>query len=260
MSQNADYTDYDRITDSLLYLSDSVSLKFVVVLSKKAPGGERRFFHSETMYQSRYIGTDIARSIVRNMTYYFVLAVKNDFTTSFVIRPQDAEMLKKVIQERILPWYFGNKRIYKKMEDKLSIVEKFNPVIYAQSEYQVLRFEPIVVEYDDGYYKEGIRLTISNVEIVEMDIDKFFGFINILNTDMYCAACSLVNFAKIQPYGVNTFSNTSVGLGSSPRPMNDWNELNEVYTAEPKENNISNKSNSFLDNVKVKKQKNAKEK
>ena len=41
-----DFEIYDRITDKIMYLSQTISLDFVTALSHKAKDGTRRFFHS----------------------------------------------------------------------------------------------------------------------------------------------------------------------------------------------------------------------
>ena len=66
-----DFTEYDRISDTLFYLSDKITLQFHVVLSSKDKNGGRRFFQFETEFNSKYIGTNKGRAIKRNMSFYF---------------------------------------------------------------------------------------------------------------------------------------------------------------------------------------------
>lgn len=244
MNNNINFSDYDRITDVLMYLSNEITLNFTVTLSRKNKSGQRMFFQFETEYSSKYIGTDVARSIKRNMNFYFVIDNKTFFAGGFILKPQDVIILLKIIEDQIIPWYFGTKRIFSLTKDgsKLIIKGKFHPIYYTQSQDKYLRFDPFVYTYEDETCKEGIRMYLnSDSDWVDMDIDKFMGFYYILkNTDMYSAACSMTNYVKCPPYGVNVFRQAGLGSG---RVQDHWND------AEPTNDNRKNKSNSFLDNA-----------
>lgn len=243
------FIDYDRVADTVMYLSDSITLEFVVQLSSKDRNGNRGFLHSETVYNSDKFEDQMqGRSIRRKMTsFYFVITDKTAFDRSFLIRPQDAQMLKMSIERDIFPWFYGNKPIYKIIDKEMKIVGEFNPMYYGRNEYSYLVFHPIVYSYEDGTFKQGIRLYISSETVyVDMDLDKFMGlYYLIANTDMYTAACTLVAYAKTPPYDVNVW-NRSTGLaGSSNASRNDatWNTDNS---------NSERKPNGFFNNLKKK--------
>ena len=80
-----DFTKYDRITDVLLYLDSEITLTFVVVLSRKAISGDRKFYHYEIAKQSSYRGGGDLYNIKRNMNFFFTIDVKNDFTLVMVL-------------------------------------------------------------------------------------------------------------------------------------------------------------------------------
>ena len=242
------FTDYDRITDTIMYLSSNITLEFVVVLSKKDKSGGRSFFQYETESVSRYYGVQKSHNIKRNMTFYFVLNNKNDFGNGLILRPQDVVLLILAIEQQILPWFFGKEeRIFSITKDKTKLIIKgnYNPVHYIQSEHKFLKFEPIVYEYEDGTYKEGIRITINN-EFVDLDIDRFMGFYYILkNTDMYTVASTMVNYVKMPPYGINVYSATGLGGGYV---QDNWNETSDSNMIEEKKT-----QNNFLNSVPKKK-------
>lgn len=237
------FTDYDRITDNIYYLSENLSLNFTVTLSRKNMNNERVFFHYETEYTSKYIGENIARAVKRIMSFYFTIDNKNDFGNGLILKVNDVAILNMIIQHQLLPHYFGNKRIYKIIDNRLVIKGEFEPIVYAQNEYKFLSFTPIVCEYEDGSFKEGVRITV-NSEYVDIDIDRFMGFYYLLkNTDMYSVACSMVAYIKSAPYGINIYSRKGLG-GGAPLPDENWNETNNKQT---KEN-----TNKFLDSLKQK--------
>lgn len=242
------FQDYDRITDCLMYLNDKITLNFTVVLSRKGKDGSKQFFHYETEYASKYYGTNKNRAIKRNMSFYFTLDNRNDFGNGFILKPQDVIMLNMLIDQQVLPWFFGDKRIFNVIENRLVITGQWQEKGYTQSEYKYISFAPIVNEYEDGSFKEGVRLTLNHKsEFVDMDIDKFMNLVYILkNTDMYSAACSLTTYVKQAPYGLNTYSATGLGGGNVPEQQN-W-DTND---------NTNNKqyglgSNNFLNGAKSK--------
>lgn len=246
------YNDYDRITDILLYLSNNVTLNFNVILSRKSKTGERMFFEYETEYGSKYIGSQNGRAIKRNMSFYFSIEVKNNFSNSFMLKLQDVILLTMIIENQLLPILIGDRRVFRIKDKKLVIIGEFNPVDYTQSEYKFLRFFPIVCSYTDGTYKEGVRLCInSESEYVDMDLDRFFGFYYLLkNTDMYSAAITMCNYVKLPPHGQNIYSMKGLGGGIKPPQEEEWN-IGETNENETNANTQTN-GNDFLKNIKRK--------
>lgn len=245
MNNNIDFTQYERVQDILMYLTDKITLSFVLALSKKSLSGQRSFFHYETQYNSDSYGTEL-RSIKRNMSYYFMISNKEIFGSGIVLRPQDVEIVIMLIEQRVLPWFFGTseQHAFQMIDNKL-VLKEFIPVVYTQSESKFIGFEPIVYHYENSeQYAEGINLLFTQGESCPMTIDKFMGLFNILKSDMYGIACNLATYAKTPPYGINVYK--PVGLGASPNQQrNDTSWSNQ--------NNYKGfGSNSFLDNLKKK--------
>ena len=236
------FEDYDRVTDTLMYLSDDLTLNFSVSLSRKLMNSnERKFFHWETMTGIDKYGSS-KRSIKRNMNYSFIINCRSNFNAGIMLKPQDVEMLLIVIEKKILPWFFGNNKesAFQMVNDNLAL-KHFEPISYAQSEAKYMVFEPIIYS-DNEKSTRGIRLTIQSGNSADMEIDTFMGFFNILKSDMYAVACSLINYAKIGPYGINVYNPS--GLGAPPsEAINNWSNINE---------NRGFMKNSFLDNAKIK--------
>lgn len=237
-----DFTDYDRITDTLYWLSSNITLNFTVTLSKGDKFGKRNHFHYESEYQSKYSDVQKARSIKRNMNFYFTLDNKNDFANGFILRPQDIYFLSESIKKIIYPWFFGDSRIYGIVDDKLYIKGTYVPLTYAQNDYKYISFVPIIFKNEDGSFREGIHMYLNNEsEFADMDIDKFFGFYQIISTtDMYSVACSLINYVKIPPHGVNIFRPVGLGSGGGITTNDNWND-NKPVSAKNFLNNLKSK-------------------
>lgn len=239
------FEEYDRISDTVLYLNGEVTLKFNVTLAKKDMSGGRRFFAYETEYTSRYIGTNVARAINRNITYYWTIDIKKRFGDGLLINNNDIYFLRYLWKNQIEPWFFSReKRVFGIKDNMLIMKGKYSPAVYAISETKALSFEPLVLSYEDGTYKEGCRISINNVESIDITVDKLVQLFQILlETDMYNAALTLINYVKAQPYGVNIFKQQ--GLGGGYNNAGNWNDLAEDNPNEKGKNN-------FLDNAKRK--------
>ena len=243
--ENINYIEYDRITDTLMWLSDNLTLNFTVGLSRKSKSGERVFYHYESKYGSDKYGTPL-RSIKRQMNFAFTIDCKEDFLAGIMLRPQDVELIVRLIEMKVLPWFLGDAKTnaYQVKDDKI-ILKEFEPVSYVQ-ESKWISFEPAV--YVDPYNEmetRGIKMELSTGPYCILPVDKFMGLLHILaTTDMYAVACSMCNYVKSSPYGINTYTNQ--GLGASPNGRNSnvdqaWNNAKSKTTGFAK--------NSFLDNI-----------
>lgn len=223
------FLDYDKITDTLMYFDNNITLNFVVQLKRNNKGGVKVPFHSEYVYR---VFQDEGLSIKRNFRYYFAINDAKDFNNSIMIQIQDLFLLKIMMENNIIPWYIGSSRIYSMNDDNnLIIKKKFNVESFPLSDYKYLSFSPIVINYTDNTSKEGVRICFNNNDnFVDITINKFLEFYNyIASTDVYNAAIGLVNYVKMQPYGMNIkntsdFSDIKEGIssrkGSSSRPSN----------------------------------------
>lgn len=205
MEDNFNFTYYDKISDTLIYFNNDISLKFIVSLNRKGADGNIINFHNEYSYDSSYFGKK-SYAIRRYFVPYFSLDDKRDFKNNIMIKPSDVCLLQLVMNNNIIPWVMGNSRIYgMDKEGKIIIKGKWSQADFPLSDYQYLSFIPIVVTYDDNTTKEGIRMVMNNKDnFIDMDINKFMEFYYYINnTDIYNAAIGLVNYVKTQPYCIN---------------------------------------------------------
>jgi hypothetical protein len=237
---------YDRISDTILYLGPNVSLDFVVNLASKRKDGSRQFFHSEYEKPSVYRLTDISRTIRRHCRYYYVINVRNNFGAGIVLRHSDVYILTKSIENVVIPWFIGKSRIYSIVDGKLVITGEYEPYMYPQSNYQYISMVPIVYEYENNQFKEGVRMFLSSPDLsVDLTLDDLLGLFHLLKTtDMYNLASSMMNYAKTLPYDIN--KSRIQGLGSGGDSDDSYLGLysNRNYNTE--------KTNNFLDNAKKK--------
>jgi len=238
------YEEYDRITDVLMYMNQDITLNFVVSLAKASKNNQRMFYHYETQYKAKRYDGEV-RSIKRNMNYFFVLDNKQDFGNGLLLRPSDVELLKMLIDKQVLPWFYDKDKYAYKIIDEKMYIGNYEPVTFTQSATQFIQFTPTIFSYENDTYKEGIRMNINTNGVVDITLDRFMQFYNILHTDMYIAACCLCNYVKSMPYGIN--SHVMGGLGGG-RFEDNWNDTGDISTNEKGiYKNIT--KNNFLDNI-----------
>ena len=246
MDVDANFSDYKRVTDTLLYLDLNYSLIFTTVLMSKNQNGSDSFFQSEYMDQEGHI------SIYRQIKCYYVIQEKNTFGGGFLLWPNDVYFLCKTIEEKVFPWFFGDTNIFSIKENKLFVTGKYNPIDYIRSMEQFLKFYPAIVSFKDGSEKEGVRIYVSSEEkYMDIDIDRLVQLYYILkNTDMMNLAYNALSYAKIGPFGKDIQKSGTAGLGGT---------INSKSITNRWEDNIDKKGqqgfrpSNFLKNAKTKK-------
>lgn len=201
------FTDYEKISDVLMFINKDVNLCFNVSLAYRAQNGNRNHFHKEYSYKSRYVDKDNVVSIKRNFKYYLSIDIKDNFNNNVMINTSNILALRM----RLKIVYNWLTTLFKYKDDKLVIIGKWNDNILYLNQYSCLKFEPTVCVYEDGTYKEGVRIYINNEDIYfDMDIDKFMEFYYLIDTiDMYQSAITLLNYLRPE-YGSNiTYLNNS---------------------------------------------------
>ena len=225
-----DFFLYDRITYTIMYFTKEISLEFIVTLASKRGENDRLFFHSEYEKISNYRLVDTSRTVRIRPKYFFSISIKDSFDGGFMIRPSDVYILLETIQKKVLPWFFGSTRIFSVIDNQLAITGQYKQYMYPQSEYKYLAILPNIHQFEDGKFKEGIRLFINSPNVyADLTIDDLLGFLHILRTtDMVSLAAILCNYVKTAPYGVNSWNSVQEqGLGASSNRYRSTNYIPE---------------------------------
>ena len=221
------FTDFDKITDVLMFLSNDITLNICMTLNKKNnKDSNYQNFHSEFKYINKNTGAT-SYSIKRQIMPFFQITDLKDYKNSVMIRAQDIVMLKMLIDNNIMPWYIGSTRIYFFDENnKLQIKGKYQFQDINMSEYCFLAFAPIILRYDDGTEKEGVRMLLNSKErFVDMQIDTFLAFYYyITSTDLYAAGANMANYVKMNPYDIGLIDMDN-GYENRFNQYDDWNSM-----------------------------------
>ncbi|MCD8224326.1 MAG: hypothetical protein LUC99_05700 [Clostridiales bacterium] len=203
------FLDYDKISDTLLYFSRTISLRFNVRLASKNRDGRRKPYHVEYRYPTeQYSNVGEVISLKRDFRFYFSIEDADDLKNGVMITPQDVTILKLRIENSILPWFIDGKRnIFGENPDngKLIITGQWEPQYMIFKDYKYLEFMPIVLEDENGKTDRGIRMCMNSTgNFTDMSLYTFMEFYYyIANTDMYSVAANMLVYVKMQPYGTN---------------------------------------------------------
>ena len=208
------FIDYERISDVIMYINKDVSLSFNVSLAYKRGDNTRGHFHKEYCYSSsKYIDKHNLVSIKRNFKYYLSIDIKDDFNNSIMINQCNIIALRMKLKI-VYSWMTS---LFKYKDNKLIISGSWNDNVLYLNQYGTIKFEPTICMYDDGTYKEGVRIFLNNEKLYfDMDIDRFMEFYYVIDIiDMYQCAITILNY--LQPeFGKNiSYINEDNSKGSS---------------------------------------------
>lgn len=224
MARLFSYIDYDRISDDLYFLGggERLILRMNVSLARRKDKDDasRRHFYNEYSYDSKYNDKGQVVSIRRSYDYYITLESLENKMSGVMIRAQDMILLRSRLAE-VLTWFSTDVFIIRK--GKMMVNKRPNPIIIdGFPEKKSISFEPIVIDWEDGNQSMGVRITLSGSVFSDITIDKFYGFVYIINSiNMVQSAQAMLAFMGMPEYGTNRYDI-------------DW-QYNDSEKPEPKE-------------------------
>lgn len=192
-----DVSHYERISDTVMWFSNDVCLKFNVSLAKKDAKGRRRFFYKEWVYDSKYSDTGDVISIKREIRCYLSIdnIRQNNGQGNVMIERGDLPMLRSKVTEAAS--WVGNPDVFKVVGNddnkKLQIMSDASCVMNLGNR-SALMFEPVILTYENSDLAPGIRMSIGDTRnFIDIPINTFMEFYEFLRTfDMYTAACAVI--------------------------------------------------------------------
>lgn len=203
MGNGITFYDYEKMSDDLFYFGNGIMLRMNVALAKKDKNGLRDFFHKEYKYSSKYPDKDKVITLRRSFDYYLSMDVKDNYEKSVVIREKDMIAFQYKLSE-ILKWF---SELFKIKDKKLVIQGSYSTITVNNLGGKTLKFDPIILPFQDGSYKEAVKLTFDKELSVDLDVDKFMQFTYIMNTiNLYQSASTMLNYLNNPALGSNIIS------------------------------------------------------
>lgn len=199
------HNDYDKISDTVFWISKDWVLKFVVQLNRYSEKFGKSNFHKEFGYTKK---GEFCVSINRDFSYYFLLESvqrdSNGFKDSIMITQNDIYFVQYKFSKAV-EWFTGNQNIFAKKGEDIIIPSKVYNERIDLCIGTYIEMEPSVVRYDNGTQVIGVRFYIgSDVINFFMDINRFLSFNYFISTfNMYLAAQGLLSYLGRPEYGTN---------------------------------------------------------
>lgn len=208
MEKVVSFIDYEKISDTMMYLGNNVYLRFNIRLAKKGIDGKRYHFHKEYQYPSNYINQNDIITIKRDFEYYISIenVKEKDLDFFCMITISDILLLRATLNN-VSHWLDGTIKTYGIKNGKLVILGKHDNISMPLVTNKILKFEPIVITNINDEQSQGIRLYIDNVA-TDIPANTFMGFVYLMNTiDMFSSAQIMLNYISGDNFtGRNTIS------------------------------------------------------
>ena len=221
---NIVHNDYDRISDTVMWLGVGASLKFNVDLyyNRKDPRSNtysKENFHKEYAYSP---DNDLSYrvKIVRNFNYYFLLDINRKDTKDNVAITANNIYFVIFNLKRVLKWFTGENgvnTIFYKKDGRISIPSHPEPIRINLANAQYIEIEPAVYTIN-GYDTIGVNVFINrDTSSFFMNSDLVFSLYHMLNTcNMYALAQNMLNYMGRPDYGTNLTNINAKAIPSEP--------------------------------------------
>lgn len=208
-------SDYNKISDTIMYLGKNVVLKFNVYLNYENEKYGQQNFHKEYCYYNNRLGKD-QYTIMRYFDYAMTIentsqSADNDIREVIQIGVCEMSMMKMLLHAG-MEWFTNPQysELYSNKDGKLVMMEQVQPRrIFCRSKY--IEIEPIVYVDSNLTYDFGIRMYLnSETNYVEMSLSRYCGLHYMMDTiNLYQAAITLINYLERPEFGTNltSFSN-----------------------------------------------------
>ena len=206
------HNDYEKISDTIMWLNSSFVLKFNVVLNRYSDKFGRTNFHKEVAY---YKDNNCCININREFDYFLsVESMQKDregFKLAVQIKMNDIYFFKFKLNQ-VSEWFTAEKNIslFAKKDGKIFMPSKTNPIRVSLSYGNFIEFEPSILNLDNGSQSIGVRMYVnSESEGSFISVDRLLSikyFID--NFNMYESAQLMLNYVNRPTYGTNLYDMT----------------------------------------------------
>lgn len=158
------HNDYEKVSDTVLWLSNEYVLKFNVELNRHNDKKGKINFHSEYGYT---MNGEYRVNIMRTFSYYLSIeSVRRDmdgYKAQVRIGPENIYFLKYKLHEVVL-WFTSKNHssLFVKKDGKIIILEKIPPISVHVQYGQYLEFEPAVQIINNNEQVIGIRIYLNS--------------------------------------------------------------------------------------------------
>lgn len=220
---NIVHNDYDRISDTVMWLGSGATLKFNVDLYYNRKDVKNNICHKENFHKEYIYSPDEDElsyriKITRNFSYYFLLDInRKDTKENACIYPSNIYFVIFNLK-RVLKWFTGENgvnTVFYKKDGRLSIPSHPEPIRINLINAQYIEFEPAVYIIN-GCDTIGVNVFINrDTSSFFMTSDVVFSLYHMLSTcNMYTLAQNMLNYMGRPNYGTNLMNINVKGFKS----------------------------------------------
>ena len=202
------HNDYEKISDTCMWLSNEFMIKFNVELNKHSDKYGKNNFHKEIGYQ---VNGEYRVNINRDFIYYLSIESvhRNMDGNKLQIRITitDIYFLKYKLEE-VIQWFVNQKyqNLFMKKDGKIITTIKVDPIIVNLAFNNYIEFEPSIFSFENNPEQiTGVKVYLGSDNIsFFMNVNTLFGFkyfIDIFN--MYQSAQNMLNYIGRPENGTN---------------------------------------------------------
>lgn len=191
------YSDYEKVSDTLMYLGQRFAVKFNVALSTRDKYGNRKFFYKEYRYGNK--NNENVVSIKRNILCNLSIEEVGNFQNVVFVTRSDMPILRGNTTTAA-KWLQNNEVFGINKGGKLAILQDVS-VQTQLNNSTAIRFEPVIFPLQNGEFCRGIRIYINDLKnFVDADERNFMEFYELIRSlDMYTAACAVIAAIPLTP-------------------------------------------------------------
>lgn len=210
---NIFHSQYEKITDDILFLGFNCVMRMNVVLAKRTNEGVRKGYHSEYMYKQK--GDDVI-TLRRSFDYY--ISIENikktyDNDKEFIrIGNKEFMAYKNMIKQSIM-WFTHEKynNVFATKNGKLVMTRSIPDLELKNlplNKYLIFECRLIVKGGVVETIEPGVRIYLSSSNnYVDINLDVLMSIYSSLEGfNMYIAAQNMINYLGRPDYGTNLMS------------------------------------------------------
>lgn len=202
------HNDYEKISDTCMWLSNEFMLKFNVELNKHSDKYGKSNFHKEIGYQ---VNGEYRVNIIRDFIYYLSIesihrsAEGNKLQLRITIN--DIYFLKYKLEE-VIQWFINKKyeNLFMKKDGRIINTIKVDPIIVNLAFNNYIEFEPSIFSFENSPEQiTGVKVYLNSDNIsFFMNVNILFGFKYFIDTfNMYQSAQNMLNYLGRPDNGTN---------------------------------------------------------
>ena len=212
--------DYEKISDRVMDLGYNTVLKMNVTLAKKNKGGYRNHYYKEYSYKTnKYIDKSTLCNISRNFDYFLSIERYSEEKDFLMIRDENMLGLRFALKSLMDNWFI-EKQIFASKDNRLIIMQGWEPIVAIISMNKNLVFTPIIIHNVDDTYSPAVRMSYgSDYSYTDISYTRLNAFVyNINSMYLFQLAQNMLNFFQRPELGTNL---TSYNYNSERENMED---------------------------------------